>query len=92
MRAKKPSTRPRKLLPKAITRMIALASHATIGVAVGLGFAFIATRSEVFGIRRALATLDPSGFRAFDFAVTSALAFGIVATITGIALTFGEDD
>lgn len=83
--------RTRRLSSKAITRTLALAGHAMMGVALGLGFALVTTRSDAYGIRPVLMALDPSGFRLTDFTVTCALAFAIVTTITGLALTLGEE-
>ncbi|KPF99210.1 hypothetical protein IP86_09550 [Rhodopseudomonas sp. AAP120] len=83
--------RTRRLSAKTITRTLALAGHAMMGVAIGLGFALLTTRSDAYGIRPALMALDPTGFRLTDFAVTCALAFGVVATLTGLALTLGEE-
>ncbi len=87
----KPSPRTRRLSSKTVTRTLALAGHAAMGVALGLAFAFITTRSDAYGIRPALMNLDPSGFRLADFTITCALAFGVVTTLTGVALTLGEE-
>ncbi|RJF77720.1 hypothetical protein [Rhodopseudomonas palustris] len=84
--------RTRRLSPKAVTRTLALAGHGLMGVAIGLAFALLTTRSDAYGIRPALLALDPSGFRLTDFTVTCALAFGVVTTITGLALTLGEEN
>ncbi|MCP9628810.1 hypothetical protein NML43_17085 [Rhodopseudomonas palustris] len=83
--------RTRRLSARTITRTLALAGHAMMGVALGLAFALLTTRSDAYGIRPVLLALDPSGFRLTDFAVTCALAFGVVTTLTGLALTLGEE-
>ena len=83
--------RTRRLSPKAVTRTLALAGHAMMGVALGLAFALLTTRSDTYSIRPVLMALDPTGFRLTDFTVTCALAFGVVATLTGLALILGEE-
>ncbi|WP_322514376.1 hypothetical protein SR870_15195 [Rhodopseudomonas palustris] len=86
-----PSPRIRRLSAQTVTRAIALAGHGMMGVALGLGFALLATWSA-YGVRPVLMALDPSGFRLADFTITCALAFGIVTTLTGAALISSEDD
>ncbi|UYO54850.1 hypothetical protein [Rhodopseudomonas palustris] len=83
-RIKKPSPRTRTL-----SQLTAIASHAMMGAAIGLGFAFVATRSPNFGVTPELLSLPP--FRLFDFALTSATGFAIVAALTGLALSEAEE-
>ncbi|MFZ5737963.1 hypothetical protein BJ123_113120 [Rhodopseudomonas thermotolerans] len=95
MRGKKPPARAfetiRKLTPtgRMLSRLAATASHAMMGAAIGLGFAFVATRSPHFGVTPALLGLP--AFRLFDFALTSAVGFAIVATLTGLAMGDAEE-
>lgn len=97
MSAKKPRIRliakAAKLTPRAraLTKAAGLASHAAMGAALGLVFAFIATRSPMFGVTPILAKMTSPETRVFDFALTSAVAFAVVATMTGIAAQLGDD-
>jgi hypothetical protein len=98
MTANKPPTRPAptkstksKLRVQTLARLAGHAGHTMMGAALGLAFAFVATRSPVFGVTPLLAKMSAPGFRLADFAVTCALAFGIVTTITGLAIGIGED-
>ncbi|MCG6207451.1 hypothetical protein LPW26_22615 [Rhodopseudomonas sp. HC1] len=86
-----PQPRIRRLSPKTVTRTLAIAGHALMGVALGLTLAFLTTHSDASGIRPVLMAMDPSGFRMTDFAITCALGFGIATTLTGVALTLGDE-
>ncbi|QDL96022.1 MULTISPECIES: hypothetical protein [Rhodopseudomonas] len=95
MRGKKSATRAVQATIKRLTaqtrtvsRLAAIASHAMMGAAIGLGFAFVAMWSPNFGVTPALLSLPEH--RVFDFALTSAFGFAIVAALTGLAL--GEAD
>jgi len=98
MDANKPPTRPTPAKAKKVTaktqgisRLAGLAGHAMMGAALGLAFAFVATRSPLFGVTPVLAKLKAPGLGLADFAATCALAFGVVTTITGLAIGIGED-
>jgi hypothetical protein len=98
MRAKKPVSRVKAAkagkLPVKVTvlsRLVGLASHAAMGAAIGLAFAFIATLSPTFGVMPVLAEMTAPDFRVFDFAITCACGFGIVTTVTGLALSLEDD-
>ncbi|KIZ39294.1 MULTISPECIES: hypothetical protein [Rhodopseudomonas] len=98
MRVKKPLTKiapakTRKPPAKAtaLTGLARIASQTAMGAAFGLLFAFLATRSPLFGVTPVLDTMQARGFHLADFALTCALAFAIVTTLTGLALGIGED-
>lgn len=93
MRSTKPPTRDtsartRRLSAKTrtLTRLTGCAASAMMGAAIGLAFATIATLSPLFGVTPTLATMTAPEFRLVDFAITSTIAFAIVAALTGLAL------
>lgn len=98
MRARKPVTRVKaakagKLQAKAtgLSRLVGIASQAAMGAALGLVFAFIATRSPMFGVTPVLAGMTAPDVGMVDFAITCMIGFGLVATLTGIASTIGDE-
>lgn len=98
MRNKKPVTRVKaakagKVPAKATvaSRLVGLATHAAMGAALGLAFAFIATRSPMFGVMPVLAKMTAPDVRVFDFALTCMLGFSLVTTLTGIASAMEDE-
>jgi DUF971 family protein len=68
--------------------LLEVASHAAMGVAVGLAFAFILTHIAAFGIA-ALINLSRAPDALMQmFVSTCAISFGIGGTLTGLAITF----
>jgi hypothetical protein len=85
MRARK---RPALLKPK---KLLELANHTAMGIALGLAFAFVLTRISAFGV---MALIDHSvAPRAamWAFEGTFAMMFGIGTTLTGLVLIVTED-
>ena len=85
--------RPRKL-SALITRtlLLKLASHAAMGVAVGLAFALIVIHITPLGIATLISyTLNPEA-TFLMFVGTCATTFGIGATLTGLVITLIEYD
>ena len=85
--------RPRK--PSALitrTLLLKLASHAAMGVAVGLAFALIVIHITPLGIATLIShTLNPEA-TFLMFVGTCATTFGIGATLTGLVITLIEYD
>lgn len=83
---------PRKrsaLLKPAI--LIELACHTVMGTAMGLGFAFVLTLVDAFGIATLIAhSLEPQMTFAI-FVGTFTLAFAVGATLTGFVFTMMEE-
>ena len=85
--------RPRKL--SALIKpslLLELASHATMGVAVGLAFALLVTHIAKLGIATLISySRDPTATLVM-FAAGCAMTFGIGATLTGFVITMTEED
>ena len=85
MRTKKPSA----LLTPSI--LLEVASHAAMGIALGLGFAFVLTHTASIGIATLInLSANPEGAMR-TVIVTCVTTFGIGATFTGIALMTIKD-
>lgn len=84
--------RARKISAKTVDRLVGCASHTAMGIAMGLVFAFITARSDLFGVRPLIEQAPVPSARLADFFITYALAFGVVATFTGFILTGAEDE
>jgi hypothetical protein len=86
------TVRPKKLLAL-IKRSLLLevASHAAMGVAVGLAFAFLLTHITAFGIATLISYSPASESAMLMFVGTCTMTFGIGATLTGLAITLTED-
>ena len=81
--------RPLALLTPAI--VLAVASHLAMGVALGLGFAFIVTHIAALGVGALIdLSADPENIMR-GFVMTCAMTFGIGATFTGIVLMTIKD-
>lgn len=80
MRAKKLSD---ILKPDAV---LAVASHAAMGVALGLVFAMVLIETPFFGIRTLISTSDNPAATMTMFLGTVVSMFGIGATLTGVIL------
>jgi hypothetical protein len=71
--------------------LLELASHAVMGAAVGLGFAFLETHLTALGVATLISySRAPDAVRLI-FVGTCAAGFGIGATLTGAALTLTEN-
>lgn len=79
----RPKKRSRWIKP---SLLLELASHAAMGVAVGLAFAFVVTHITALGI----AAHSPVAALPM-FVVTCATTFGIGATLTGLVVTLTEN-
>jgi hypothetical protein len=71
--------------------LLEVASHAAMGVAVGLGFAFLVTHITGLGIAALINYAPAPNAVMLMFVGTCAIAFGIGATLTGLAITLTED-
>ena len=84
----RPKTRSALIKP---SLLLEVASHAAMGVAVGLAFAFIVTHVTALGIA-ALINYSPAPDAAMlMFVGTCTITFGIGATLTGLAITLTEN-
>jgi hypothetical protein len=84
----RPKKRPALTKP---SLLLEVASHAAMGVAVGLAFAFLLTHITALGIAT-LIDHSPIPVSAMPmFVGTCAATFGIGATLTGLAITLTED-
>ena len=85
MRArKKPSVVPKPDL------VLAVASHAAMGVALGLVFALILIRTPLFGVLALINLSDDPSATMATFVGTVILMFGIGAALTGFVLTMED--
>ena len=71
--------------------LVGLASHATMGVALGILFALILIITPVFGVSALLALGSNPHDSMLTFVSTCALMFGIGAALTAIAFKMAED-
>ena len=85
MRSKKPSA----LIKPSL--LLEVASHTTMGVAVGLAFSFLVTHISAFGVSALIGYGSPSESAMLMFVGTCTIIFGIGATLTGLAITWTED-
>lgn len=69
-----------------------LASHAAMGVAVGVAFAFFVTHITALGIAPVIDCSPSPAATLLMFVGTCAITFGIGATLTGLAMTLTEDN
>ncbi|HSY55711.1 MAG TPA: hypothetical protein VK834_04620 [Bradyrhizobium sp.] len=70
--------------------LLALASHAAMGVALGLGFAFLETHLTALGVTTLIGYSRTPDTLRLIFVGTCAAGFGIGATLTGAAITLTE--
>jgi hypothetical protein len=73
------------------TLLVEAASHAAMGVAVGLGFAFLVTHVTALGIATLINYSPTPDAVMLLFVGTCATTFGIGATVTGLAITLTDD-
>jgi len=85
MRTKKPLA----LLKPSV--VLGLASHAAMGVAMGLAFAFLLTLIDAFGVMALIAHSADPGNTMIVFVGSFALAFGIGAALTGFVFMMMEE-
>jgi hypothetical protein len=71
--------------------LMEVTSHTAMGVAVGLAFAFIVTHIAALGIATLINYSRTPDALMLMFVGTCAIAFGIGATLTGLAITLTED-
>jgi hypothetical protein len=71
--------------------LLEVASHAAMGVAVGLAFAFLATHITALGIAALINYSQTPDAVMLMFVGTCTITFGIGATLTGLAITLTED-
>jgi hypothetical protein len=71
--------------------LLEVASHAAMGVAVGLAFAFIVTHVTALGIAALINYSPAPDATMLMFGGTCTITFGIGATLTGLAITLTED-
>ena len=70
--------------------LLEIASHAAMGVAVGLAFAFLATHITALGIATLINYSQAPDAVMLMFVGTCTITFGIGATLTGLAITLTE--
>jgi hypothetical protein len=70
--------------------LLEVASHTAMGVAVGLGFAFLATHVSGFGVATLISYSRAPDAVTLMFVGTCTIGFGIGATLTGLAITLTE--
>ena len=70
--------------------LLEVASHTAMGVAIGLGFAFLATHVSGFGVATLISYSQAPDAVTLMFVGTCAIGFGIGATLTGLAITLTE--
>jgi flagellar motor component MotA len=71
--------------------LMELASHAAMGVAVGLAFAFLVTRIGALEIATFISYNSNPAATLQGFVGACAATFGIGATLTGLVITLTED-
>jgi hypothetical protein len=81
----------RSALIKPSLLLLEVTSHAAMGVAVGLAFAFLATHITALGIATLINYSPTPDVVMIMFVGTCAITFGIGATLTGLAITLTED-
>ncbi|WP_024507977.1 hypothetical protein [Bradyrhizobium sp. ARR65] len=70
--------------------LLQLATHAAMGVALGLAFSLILIITPVFGVRALIAMGSNPNDTTLTFVGTCALMFGVGATLTAIAFRVAE--
>lgn len=83
-----PKKRPVLIKP---SLLLEITSHTAMGVAVGLGFAFLVTHIASLGIATLIDYSPAPDAVMLMFVGTCAITFGIGATLTGLAITLTED-
>jgi hypothetical protein len=73
------------------SQLLEVASHTAMGVAVGLGFAFLVTHVPALGIATLINYSPAPDATMLMFVGTCTITFGIGATLTGLAITLTED-
>jgi hypothetical protein len=71
--------------------LLELAGHAAMGVAVGLGFAFVVTHITASDIASLIDHSPTPAANLLTFVGTCATTFGIGATLTGLVITLTDD-
>jgi hypothetical protein len=71
--------------------LLEVSSHAAMGIAVGLAFAFLATHITALGIATLINESLTPDVVMIMFVGTCAITFGIGATLTGLAVTLTEN-
>lgn len=74
-----------------VSLLVELASHAAMGVAVGLGFAFVIIHVTALDIATLINQSPAPAANLLSFVGTCATTFGIGATLTGLVITLTED-
>jgi hypothetical protein len=70
--------------------LLELASHAAMGVALGLGFAFLETHLTALGVTTLISYSRAPDTLRLMFVVACTVGFGIGAALTGAAITLTE--
>ena len=83
----RPKKRPASIKP---SLLLEVASHTAMGVALGLGFAFLATHVNGFGVATLISYSGAPDADMLMFVGTCTITFGIGATLTGLAITLTE--
>jgi hypothetical protein len=71
--------------------VLAVASHATMGIALGLVFALILIATPFFSVRALINLSDDPSATMATFLGTVALMFGVGAALTGFVLMMEDD-
>jgi hypothetical protein len=85
MRARKKPT----IIPKT-GRLLAVANHAAMGIALGLVFALILIRTPFFGVLALIDISDDPSATMTTFVGTVILMFGVGSALTGFVLTMED--
>lgn len=73
-----------------LSLMLAMAGHAFMGAAIGLGFSFVLIFFDSFGLKPLITQAADPQRTAIVFAGTMMLVFAVGATLTGFVLTMME--
>jgi uncharacterized membrane protein YqjE len=70
-----------------LSLMLAMAGHAFMGAAIGLGFSFVLIFFDRFGLKPLIIHAADPQWTAVVFAGTMTLVFAVGSTLTGFVLT-----
>jgi hypothetical protein len=73
-----------------VSLMLAMAGHAIMGAAIGLGFSFVLIFFDGFGLKPLITHAADPQWTAVVFVGTLMLVFAVGATLTGLVLTMME--
>ena len=74
-----------------LTSALKLLGHVTMGIAIGLAFAFVMTRFDPLGIMPRIINDAANGMTPTVFVGIIVLSFAVGATLTGLVFMLTED-